>query len=372
MLWVLSACSSVPAAIREPPVDPPSTEAPSTSAPQASIALTSPDRCLDPCTFTAAASGAARVRYEADGWSLGWGEGADHALTYDFSELGAREVAAIAEGPDGAELARDVAVVEVYAQTVTLLADASCDNPCTFSAEATGDVVTLRYEADGWVLGEVPVGSPTLEYTFSQLGEREVRVVGVDAAGVDLATDARTVTVGWTLPDVPYFYQYANTLSPSATCQNTSIAMVLASFGWTGVPDDLTAAWGRSYAQTVPGLAELFNTEAADAGISARLVGHTDGDLGDVHALLDRGLPVIVHGYFTGFGHVMVVLGHDAGGYWVNDPAGTWDRQFGGGYPGGWEPTAGDGIYYPKGAFEAAIATWDGVAPAPIWYHELQ
>lgn len=373
MFLLLAACATDPSAVRTPPPGSgPDLATGVPAAPAVSVALTSPDRCLDPCTFTADAAGAVRVRYEADGWPLGWGVGPDHALTYDFSELGARRVAAIAEDADGAERARDEALVEVYAHTVTLLADDACENPCTFSAEATGDVVTLRYEADGWVLGEVPVDAPELRYTFSQLGDREVRVVGVDARGVELAEDARTIAVGWTLPDVPYFYQYGNSLFPSATCQNTSIAMVLASYGWSGVPDDLTAEWGKDYAQTVPGLAELFNTEAADAGIPARLVGHTDGELADVHALLDRGLPVIVHGYFTGFGHVMVVLGRDGGGYWVNDPAGTWNQRFGGGYPGGWEPTAGDGIYYPKAAFEAAIATWDGFAPAPVWYHELR
>lgn len=79
-----------------------------------------------------------------------------------------------------------------------------------------------------------------------------------------------------------------------------------------------------------------------------------------------------VHGYFTSYGHVVLVLGYDSGGYWVNDPAGTWAGWFMGGYPGGWEPTAGDGIYYPKAAFEAAVGTSDGWSALPLWIHELQ
>lgn len=341
-------------------------------AADARVVLGAPDRCEDPCTFTAAAEGAARVRYEADGWLLGWGDGPDHALTYDFSTLGLRHVAAIGEDADGQEVARDEADVEVYTNAVTLVAPDACDNPCTFSAEATGDVATLRYEADGWLLGEVPVDAPALTYTFSQLGDREVEVVGLDASGAVLSQDGHTVTVGFALPDVPYFYQYANDLYPSSTCQNTSVAMLLAAYGWRGEPDDITAEWGKDYAQSVAGLAAVFNAEAAAAGLSARLVGHTDGDVADVQALLDRGLPVIVHGYFTSYGHVLVILGHDGGGYWVNDPAGTWNERFQGGYAGGGEATAGDGIYYPKAAFEAAIATWDGVTSAPVWYHELR
>ena len=78
-----------------------------------------------------------------------------------------------------------------------------------------------------------------------------------------------------------------------------------------------------------------------------------------------------MHGYFTGYGHVVVVVGYDADGYFVNDPAGTWSQRFKGGYPHGWEPTAGDTIHYRKGEFERAIAT-DGWSSMPLWYHRLR
>jgi len=85
--------------------------------------------------------------------------------------------------------------VEPEPFTVELLTGASCENPCTFSARMTGDVASLRYEADGWVLGEVPAASPELTYTFSQLGERDVRVVALDAAGAERAEDHSVVQV---------------------------------------------------------------------------------------------------------------------------------------------------------------------------------
>lgn len=81
--------------------------------------------------------------------------------------------------------------------TVTLLSGDTCENPCSFSATITGggDVTTLRYEADGWVLATVAVTAPTIAYTFNQLGERAIRVVAVDASGADLAEDEKAVTV---------------------------------------------------------------------------------------------------------------------------------------------------------------------------------
>ena len=61
------------------------------------------------------------------------------------------------------------------------------------------------------------------------------------------------------------------------------------------------------------------------------------------------------------FGHVLVVTGYDEGGYYVNDPAGTWSQIFKGGYRNAWnESTEGRNIYYRKDAFERAIATYDG------------
>ena len=53
------------------------------------------------------------------------------------------------------------------------------------------------------------------------------------------------------------------------------------------------------------------------------------------------------------------------------DPAGRWAETFGGGYPYAWDAFVGHGIRYDRGAFEAAIATSNGVNPLPLWIHEL-
>ena len=148
--------------------------------------------------------------------------------------------------------------------------------------------------------------------------------------------------------------------------------MLLAHYGWSGVPDDITASWGKNFAQEPHNLAYLFNTLASENGIEKRLYATTNGTLDELRAELNAGNPTIIHGYFTSYGHVMIVLGYDENGYWVNDSAGKWNQYFMGGYPYGWNSTIGKGIYYNKAYFEEAIATWDGYSPAPLWFHKIR
>ena len=95
----------------------------------------------------------------------------------------------------------------------------------------------------------------------------------------------------------------------------------------------------------------------------------TNGSITDLKKELDRGHPVIVHGYFTSYGHVLVILGYDAEGYYVHDPAGLWSESFKGGYPGS---QLGKQVYYKKSSFEQAIATSNGYNTLPLWYHTLR
>lgn len=167
--------------------------------------------------------------------------------------------------------------------------------------------------------------------------------------------------------ELPYFYQYDNYVSPGSTCQNTSIAMLLAKYGWQGVPDDITREWGKDYAQSPEGLANVFNTIAQREGIRARLEPVVYGTLEEFQRLLREGKPTIVHGYFTGYGHVLVATGFDGQSYTVKDPAGRWSERFMGGYTSG----SGNGVSYSASAFNAAISTSDGHTFLPLWYHRL-
>ena len=167
--------------------------------------------------------------------------------------------------------------------------------------------------------------------------------------------------------DIPYLNQYDNQLSPSATCQNTSIAMVLKYYGWSGYPDTITSEWGRHYAQSPVGLSQLISRYGATLNIKS--IPHTNGNINQLKSILDKGFPVVIHGYFTRSGHVVVVTGYNADGYYVNDPAGEWNQRFMGGYHGSYD---GKNVFYNKRSFEAAISTSDGYSYLPIWLHEIK
>ena len=169
---------------------------------------------------------------------------------------------------------------------------------------------------------------------------------------------------------VPYFYQYDNLLHPGSSCQNTSIAMVLSYLGWEGVPDDITSEWGKDYAQSPGNLNYLFNTLSNEHWLGGALWTTTEGSLEEFRSAASQDNIIIVHGYFTGYGHVLVVTGFDGENYRVNDPAGQWNLEFRGGY--GQERSDGRDIMYPKEAFESAISTSDGVHFLPLWYHVLR
>jgi hypothetical protein len=337
----------------------------------------------------------AYVVYSADGWLLGTASDVDtgFAAAATFSTLGQRTIVARAFSEDDAQRGETRATVEVLPvaaspTTVAFLSPATSggwyENGVWLKAAVGGDVRSVRYSADGWAIGTSSdiANDFALRHTFSQTGDRRLLVEGLNEGGQVVARAERPIRVVADAGDtpaspvsssLPYFYQYANRLHPGASCQNTSIAMVLASFGWRGAPDDVTARHGKDRAQSPAGLAAVFNEEADRAGISPRLRARTNGTIAELRALLAAGRPVIVHGYFTDFGHVLVARSFDGDSYTVNDPAGTWNQRFGGGYPHGWEPSAGRGIRYPRAAFERAIASFDGatIADGSLWFHEL-
>lgn len=150
--------------------------------------------------------------------------------------------------------------------------------------------------------------------------------------------------------EVPYLAQANNAIAPYATCQNTSLAMVLRSFGWKGYPDDITARWDRYKAQYPTGGADIFNTIAQEERLPVRAKGHICS-YAEFQRKLANGYPMVVYGYFTG-GHVIVVNSFNGSQYDVNDPAGKWNLQAFGGYTG----PAGAHQKYPKSAFDQAVS----------------
>ena len=136
---------------------------------------------------------------------------------------------------------------------------------------------------------------------------------------------------------VPYLNQYEDaTVNPGGSCGNTSTAMVLRFFGGTDTPDGVRSRYdgggdcggGAKPWQCPEGISRILRSE----GLVAKHV--RNGSRGDIKKQIDDGRPVIVHGYFTSVGHIMVVVGYDdTKSEWiVNDPAGRWCGVVGGGY----------------------------------------
>lgn len=123
--------------------------------------------------------------------------------------------------------------------------------------------------------------------------------------------------------NVPYLSQRDNRLHPSGTCNTTSVAMCMRYFGIVGsgngqLEDQLTQrCFDTGLSRHDPydlrklflwkGLKDTFNPYATWKEAKAHLL---------------WGNPLICHGWFTRFGHIIVIRGYDDKGYYVNDPWG--------------------------------------------------
>jgi uncharacterized protein YvpB len=125
---------------------------------------------------------------------------------------------------------------------------------------------------------------------------------------------------------VPYKSQRDNNLNPDGSCNVTSIAMCLEYFKVgrrtsSGQYEDelyqyaLDQGLSRHSPQDLAQIVE-------DYGAKDALDTHATFD--QVKAWLSAGNPAVTHGYFTTFGHIVVLAGYDDTGFIVHDPYGEW------------------------------------------------
>ncbi len=154
----------------------------------------------------------------------------------------------------------------------------------------------------------------------------------------------------------PYAYQYFNQHEPGATCGVTSASMVLRFWGKPTSADQLYVQYGKSAGQSPEGLVGLYQA----LGLTGRST--RAGSFAMIKRQLDAGRPVIVHGWFTAPGHILVVVGYNPRGFILNDPAGLWRGCVACGYDGSRTSTNGNGALYTYGQFRAAVG-----ADGDIW-----
>ena len=129
-------------------------------------------------------------------------------------------------------------------------------------------------------------------------------------------------------------------------------------------PDVIFGKWGKDVAQSPSGLNLVYSDYASNSTIRT----YTNATPENLRDFLRRGFTAIVHGYFTQYGHVLVVKSFDGNFYYVNDPAGQWKGCFKCGYNGSYNGVT----RYPKEAFENALFTSDGYSYLPGWIHIIK
>ncbi len=229
---------------------------------------------------------------------------------------------------------------------------ASCDDQCIYSSYAvTYNIQDKQYDC---VEGPCVCVKEGDAYTLCD----------VNASPQNLWEQQQTQqqSVLTQISSIPYYNQYDNINYPYSTCQNTSIAMVLSHFQYRIYPDEIFSRWGKDTAQSPSGLNYVYNSYSANSKINT----YTNATPEDLTSALSQGYIAIVHGYFTSYGHVLVVRGYDSQHYYVNDPAGKWDGCFKCGYTSG---NYNGVTKYLKKAFENAVFTSDGSSYLPGWIH---
>lgn len=166
---------------------------------------------------------------------------------------------------------------------------------------------------------------------------------------------------------VPYLSQLNNTYNPYGSCNVTCVAMCLYYLGMprregAQLEDELYLKledMGRSrhnpydlkyLIETYPGYKDVFRE---------------NGTFADIRGAIDAGHPVIVHGYFTSFGHIVVIRGYDDAGFLVNDPYGEW---FSSGYD---NARSGERLHYSHDLIARTCSPESRSNPANIWIHTV-
>jgi lysozyme family protein len=166
------------------------------------------------------------------------------------------------------------------------------------------------------------VAPPTLHQAVAAVPVTPPSVVNAQPAPVAPAPKPDTVQL-----KVPYLSQLDNETNPHGTCNVTSLSMCMAYYG-----HPTRNAQGE---QLEDELNRYCNEHGLDRHIPQHLAqvvrdhGYKDdfrdnGKWDDVKKGLQEGKPCVIHGYFTGSGHIITIVGYNQKGWIVHDPYGEW------------------------------------------------
>lgn len=169
---------------------------------------------------------------------------------------------------------------------------------------------------------------------------------------------------------VPYKSQRDNKYNPSGSCNVTSIAMCLEYFGARST-DPQTQLEDELY-----GLCQSAGLSRHDPNDLAYMVNRyyqkyatdtfvSDGSVDDIKKAIDNDSPVVIHGYFTRSGHIIVIKGYDDKGFIVNDP---WGEYYAEGYD---TSVSGEGLHYSYGLIARTCSPESEQNPTNFWIHTI-
>jgi uncharacterized protein YvpB len=198
-----------------------------------------------------------------------------------------------------------------------------------FSIERNHLRIALRRDAFSKLGGDGEVSDSKIWYAFDE----HVRVFEGDEQ-VFPKPKPETVKL-----EVPYQSQLDNWFNPTGSCNVTSLAMCLQYLG-ASRRDNIGQFEDELYEYAInEGLSRHNPYDLArivrDYGCQDEF--RENATIEQVKDWLADGNPVVVHGYFTSFGHIVVLVGYDDDGFFVHDPYGEW-------FPGGYR-TDLDGAY---------------------------
>lgn len=235
-----------------------------------------------------------------------------------------------------------------------------------FRQRAAGDrlgVVAVRKANNNhWqvrLAGDLTIGGTKTREVFIWPGHWDgaaaALAASLDAArtkAISMSVKAPLTVANGVVLNIAYKSQIDNANNPTGSCNVTSSAMCLEYWGLkakgSGQLEDELYEWLESegLSRHDPNHLKLaIEAYGCRDDFSARAT------IAEIKQAIDNAIPVIVHGYFTTFGHIIVLIGYNDKGFICHDPYGEWTS---GGYDrnDGGNPKKGEAIVYSYGLIE--------------------